>query len=300
MISLFEFNLSCHLRRRKQKLNEVELFRALLDSFNLPSYRCIAEEFHQKAKVRFKPCGPYKKCSKFIKKKQSFVDCELSDIYLVTYDGNSRQIKHTFIQAKYDSRNQVDVICQNGSEAELHQWDLLRRRPKLISGAFKGNQIPKDILNNAAYKSVGSYLFFSKNYDFCYFDASRLKPKTSKPASKAAVKYRCRAAPETVRMFSDVERHISSSSIEFYQHVFDFKVGSPVILGSEKAFLRQMLLYTKASRQEAESGLIDEILGVALEGVELPDQEINLENAVPVRSIIIVKSSPRQDEGNNL
>lgn len=294
---MLEFHFSCNHRKGIKTLDEVELFRALIDSFNFSSNLCIAEEFHQKAKVSFKPCGPYKKSAAFLKKKQDHVDCELSDIYLVAYDSNLRKIKHTFIQAKFDSLNDVDTICKHGSAAELHQWDLLRRRPKLISGKFKGISIPEDILKKAPYKSVGSYLFFSKHYDFCFFDASRLKPKTNKPTSKANIKYRCRAAAETVRSL-DIERHISPSGIEFYQHVYDFKVGSPVDLNSEKVFLKQMLRYTKASRQEVNSELIDEVLGVALEGIDLPDNEINLESPVPVDAIIIVRSFAKSIEGD--
>ena len=177
----FGQQLASELRRRSAKVAfyELPLFRALRDSIISLSGRFRIEEFHGgNHQVRFKGKGSWGRTA---------ARCEISDLLVVTYFRRSDlRIRMTFLQAKR-SRKKLDRLCdempsfhsQLKFSANLEQWDLLSRRPK-VTGVSPFAP-PPNVLSGALLPSVGSFGVFHKDgaqpgVNFFYASADVLRP----------------------------------------------------------------------------------------------------------------------------
>lgn len=245
-------------------VNEVNLFKELIISFRTNSQNSFVKEFHQKSYVDFSPRGPFKSSKKYLNNGGNPVTCELSDIYLVVYCPHQKSLKHTFIQAKYDTKNDCNQILNGGSQAELHQWDLLHFRPQISNGNYKGKSFPANILSSATYPVVGSYVFFDTNRDFCFFSADILKPKSTRSKIKGIVHNYHQVS--SIRQHSlDIEKVICNHSSDFFHSTYSFEIGSPVTSFQDLAYLKSLL---SSLKDESDSKLIDEILKTSLSEID--------------------------------
>jgi hypothetical protein len=174
---------------------EVPLFQAMRKSLkaigNSPDV--VVEEYHGTShQVTFKGNGSYSRnCAR----------CELSDLMVLVFDEEANDARPTYIQAKSERAvpGNADGIADSHLAANLEQWDLLARRPR-IRGVGSFNP-PADLLSSAQLDSVGSFVFFlhsAHGVDIYYAAARHLQMRpgcASRQGKLIAVRDACRCVP---------------------------------------------------------------------------------------------------------
>src|SRR5690606_20545664 len=135
---------------------ELAHFRAMNSSMVTASttdVRVASHEYHgARHQVRFQGYGGYSRPN---------ARCELSDLAVVTFDKKLKKGRLTYIQAKYErlANRHCCSLPPKTLAANLEQWDLLGRRPRLTGGV--GNfSPPPTLLSDAAHDSIGTFVFF--------------------------------------------------------------------------------------------------------------------------------------------
>jgi hypothetical protein len=168
------------------KRGEIDLFRALLQTFRIRK-DALVEEFHgAKSHVIFdakRGAGRPKP------------RCELADLLLIAYRASEpRSARLTWLQAKVTDS---DLSCRRSMSSppsftgNLEQWDLLANRP-LVRGPNRTFQPPDNLLSAAALPSVGSFGVFypvGAGFEMAYFVADCLRPRQNNPSSSGTLQF---------------------------------------------------------------------------------------------------------------
>jgi hypothetical protein len=168
---------------------EINLFRALIASFNALGEDALAHEYHgNKHQVIF---NAMRGAGRPIPR------CELCDVMIIQYSaGNANTARVTFNQVKVTnnvlgcSRPNTAAAPESFS-ANLEQWDLLSNRPA-IRAATTAYDPPSDLLSAALLPSVGTFGVFypsGTGFDFAYYIASDLAPLTNNPGKSGTLQW---------------------------------------------------------------------------------------------------------------
>jgi hypothetical protein len=156
--------------------------------------------------------------------------CELCDLMIITYSNIKKEIRLTCFQAKYERKPKHQDPRQ--FTIDHVQWNLLAKRPDIISGTKK-NTPPPSLLSAALLPSVGSYGFFYRNksdpekFEIFYTVADLLRPKT---LSKA--QYNRGYGVNTFAGFT--ERNATETSKDFARALYSLEIGTPVNIAGER------------------------------------------------------------------
>lgn len=187
----------------------------------------FVEEYHGGGhQVTFKGKGGYSRIK---------ARCELSDLLVVVYDRQTKDARLAYIQAKSERSVPASTSGVHGRRlaANLEQWDLLGRRPK-ITGVGRFNP-PSDLLSGAQLKSVGSFVFFlhgAQGVDIQYAAASdlTLPPRTYSTSSGTLNvppdRCQCRPNPECLSVYG---------SAAFGSFLFGLMIGTPILCSGNPA-----------------------------------------------------------------
>lgn len=208
-----------------KKLNEIELFTKLEDSFvslknSCPEYE-ISIIHGRRSHVSFEVVGDYVRC-----KKGTVVTRELADMMFIVVSPEKKEIRLLFLQNKVGH----DLMYENKFTADLLQLDLLKFRP-----TFNQNGISVDILQKAELSSVGSYgIFYNESgqtykYNMAYSTAEKINP----------IKRNGEGTKRTVRIVGNWEAtsfgrngHIQLDSCcslkSFADGILDMMIGTPI------------------------------------------------------------------------
>lgn len=135
---------------------EIAYFRALQNAFTGISKNYQIEEYHGSSHQIVFNGSAHRWARRTAR-------CELSDLMILAFRKNpSPSIRLSFIQAKFDKASHAHLGArmpkQISLNANLEQWDLLSRRPRLSPANRSFTPMP-DLLSGALLPSVGSFIF---------------------------------------------------------------------------------------------------------------------------------------------
>jgi hypothetical protein len=272
----------------KATFSEVQLFRALIDSFRHLRPRYVVEEFHGfKHQVYFNGAGAWARTP---------ARCELCDVLFVVYRTSPRlELRATFLQAKL-SREPHPTVCHGfpktvpaiDFKANLEQWDLLARRPVVLPVP------PFDIhpfaLSDALLPSIGSFGVFhrkGKAIEFTYASADALSP-VGTPKSKNARLSTTAGSARTRSNAGKIESTYCCCLPMFGDALYSLQIGSPVQSGvgpkgdALASWLGRVL--REYARTAAENSVIAREI---LSSFDLPGEE---GDAGPLPTLVLIKS----------
>lgn len=223
----------------KPAVGEVPLFRELAKYFKKKYCGAIhIIETHQKYYVEFNS-----KCGRVTK--------EISDLWIIVYSPEQKQIRMTFLQAKYKNHKETYNNNQDFKfEAEYFQYELLSQR-RIFTSKGTNNVLPDDILANAQSDSIGSYGVFyhddAGKMNFAFSIASFLQeiktfvcydPKKSIELQFNRTDNWIEKVPNNRNLSnSNVLELINTLDVDFFERcILNLLVGSPV--ESDKVVLR--------------------------------------------------------------
>jgi hypothetical protein len=154
--------------------------------------------------------------------------CELSDLLVITYSMYTRSARLSYIQAKSERATLIPPIERHKFNANLEQWYLLSQRPS-ITGVGKFNP-PSDILSNAILPSVGSFVFFykdySSNFQVFYSTADCLGP-IGAMGRYGKVAYNGNQKDRIIAGYK--ERTFASNNFLFARSLYRMEIGTPLL-----------------------------------------------------------------------
>ena len=212
---------------QKSPFLEIDLFRALNEALVNTSNQIRIEEFHGfNHQVVF--AGKDKWSRKIGR-------CELSDLLIVVFSKKPQPYaRMTFIQAKRSQGNfnLCDEYPQHQKvvkfNANLEQWDLLKRRPFIIG--YPPFDPPPELLNGAILSSVGSFIIFnmknSEEKSFFYISADALKPYGNPSKRNANLVSIAGDCDRKLGAFN--EKRIACCPYIFSEALFSGMIGTPI------------------------------------------------------------------------
>lgn len=223
-LSSFGSQFDTAFHQNTNKLNpgagELALFRALKDTLSSFPGAFRIEEYHGgRYQVTF--TGDRRHA-------RHLARCELGDLMIVTYSSHKPEIRLTYLQAKFE-RHQLGLGCRRLFDANLEQWFLLRKRPR-VSGYGTFNP-PADLLQSALLDSVGSFVFFFKDtnkagFQCHYASASYLQPIGTAPRRYGKVQLKGPCRVHLVKGYKECLAACSNQT--FAQSLYDLQIGTPL------------------------------------------------------------------------
>lgn len=201
---------------------EITLFQAMHKSMEGVA-KCpevVVEEYHgSNHQVTFTGTGTYSRTA---------ARCELSDLLVVVYDRQTMDARLSYIQAKSERIVAANACGIAGSRltANLEQWDLLARRPRISGvGSFRP---PPDLLSSAPLASVGSFVFFlhgAGGVEIQYAAASNLQ----RPPQSVSRNGRLIAGPDRCQCDPSPECLSVYGNADFGVFLFGLMIGTPIL-----------------------------------------------------------------------
>jgi hypothetical protein len=272
----------------KATFSEVQLFRALIESFRHLRPKYLVEEYHGfKHQVYFNGAGAWARTP---------ARCELCDVLFVVYRTTPQlELRASFLQAKL-SREKHPTACSGyptvvpalNFKANLEQWDLLARRPVVLPVP------PFDIhplaLSSAQLPSIGSFGIFhrsGKKIEFTYASADTLAP-VGMPKTKNARLSTAAGTPRTRSVAGNMEATYCCCLPTFGDALYALQIGSPIHAtsgpnGEPLAISLARILREYVRTAGENSTIAREILG----SFDLPSVEGEMG---PLPSLILIKS----------
>jgi len=276
----------------KARFSEVQLFRALMNSFSCMRSGFHVEEYHgAKHQVFFIGNGDWGR---------SPARCELCDLVFVAYRPKPVwQCRVTFLQAKL-SKQKYPVLCRGyparptsiDFQANLEQWDLLSSRPAILG--VPPFRIPPLLLQEAELASVGSFGIFhrsqARSVQFLYSSADVLSVVGS-PKTKHG-RLALTPVPRMSRTTNGYRETVFCCCLgTFAESLYSLEIGTPVrsaASAAEPSALTHWLgeLMQSYLMEHQDSEMAREILS----GLGLIDQAADRLQPMPLPSIVIVKA----------
>lgn len=212
---------------QKSPFLEIDLFRALNDALVNTSSQIKIDEFHGfNHQVVFAGKDNWSR---------KIGRCEISDLLIVIFSRKPQPYaRMTFIQAK---RSQGNFNLCNGYpqhqnvvkfDANLEQWDLLKRRPFIIG--YPPFDPPPGLLNGAILSSVGSFIIFnmknSGEKSFFYTTADALIPYGNPSKRNAKLVSIAGNCDRQIGVFN--EKRIACCPYIFSEALFSGMIGTPI------------------------------------------------------------------------
>lgn len=289
---------------RASNFSEIAQFRALMRAFGTLRGKFAVEEFHgAKHQVYFNGRGAWARDP---------ARCELCDLAILSYsnDGAFRG-RLTFLQAKLEKGLELSdsdlllYLIAGGIpfKANLEQWDLLSRRPDILS--VRPFVAPPDLLSGAALASVGSFGVFHRSSHHCkeagffYASADCLVPDGS-PSTRYG-QLLASAGFHSGRVVDGyAERTFCRDMAAFGSSLFDLEIGTPVedTAGDDpgdasRHKLRRWLARAVASHsagEQRDSAIANELRGI------LPDPGDAGDRPDSVPSLVVIRSERSERE----
>jgi hypothetical protein len=268
---------------------EVPLFRQMRKALIGLSGKFDVEEYHGAAhQVKFAGNGSFARKN---------ARCELSDLMIVTFSSVTNSARLTYLQAKSE-RATLPSVCGRQFSANLEQWYLLEKRPK-ITGVGKFNP-PPDLLASALLPSIGSFAFFYKDpagdFQTYYAAANFLIP----PAiySQRYGKLRAIGSCHVKTTAAHAECLAACGNRSFAESLFRLEIGTPIdrsisqAVGTRSWLAANLRASIRAAQQEdTPSGLAQELLELLA-----PDGNGVGNNSFGAKHVILIKSNVKPNK----
>lgn len=285
--TLFATQFNTHFLNATRKIGygEIPLFREFSKSLLATSNQFKIEEYHG--------CRNQVSFSGDKINARNNARCELSDLMLLVFSADHKNVRLTYIQAKSE-RSFVDIPCKKHFTANTEQWFLLSKRPQ-IQGLGNFNP-PPDLLSNAILPSIGTFIFFHKllNGDCQLFYAVADFLNVSKNLTNRIGKLNSNGYCNTRKIKNYIEITASCNNFEFAYHLYSNSVGSPIIYNKKKVVNNATInwLASGMSALVKQSNNENKILGNELLEV-FRDNEISnsASSSLGARKIIILKTN---------
>lgn len=262
---------------------EVPLFRQMHKAFVGLSGKFDVEEYHGTAhQVEFAGNGSFARTN---------ARCELSDLMIVTFSSVTKSARLTYLQVKSE-RATLSSVCGRQFSANLEQWYLLQKRPK-ITGVGKFNP-PPDLLASALLPSIGSFAFFYKDpagdFQTYYASANFLTPPRiySQRYGKLQT-IACHVKTTTTHL----ECLAACGNRSFAESLFRLEIGTPIdksisqAIGTRNWLAANLRASIRVAQQEdTPSGLAKELLELLA-----PDGNGVGNNSFGAKHMILIKSN---------
>ncbi len=265
--------------------NEIPLFRAMHKCLiGLGNKHFEVEEHHGTShQVKFTGNGSYARMK---------ARCELSDLMIITFSSHAKLARLTYLQAKSE-RATLASVCQREFSANLEQWFLLAKRPK-INGAGKF-QPPADLLSGALLPSVGSFAFFYKDTagDFQTYYAAANYMNIPGSHTQRYGKLQATGPCHVSQSRAHTECLAACGNFAFARSLFRLEIGTPIdhsaplAAQSVRAWLSSIL---RARIQAGQSDVARSNLAQELLLVLGSDIEGNSDGSFGAKHLIIIKS----------
>lgn len=279
---------------------EVDLFRAMMNSFGTLKPKFYIEEFHGfKRQVYFDTSHPWMRPR---------ARCELCDVLFVTYSTTGRfEVRMTLLQAKLSRQSHITNSSAYAGKVEpqffegnLEQWGLLSGRPTLIPTTVFVP--PASLLASAVLPSVGTFGVFHRcatgNVDLFYATADTLNaaaiPKS--PNGRYGKLVTAAGAPAARFISGWGEATYCPSAVEFAASLYKLQIGTPILAaapGTPRIEHRPQLDWVRAvltSHLAAignNSGVARELLSDLGDGAPLPE-------GADVPSVIVLRGERQE------
>lgn len=203
-----------------KNINEINLFKITADILNKTTPTLFVEEVHGKL-------GFVEFNSKYGGKNKVV---EISDLMIIIVSPLHREVKLTFLQAKYQRHiPKKKFISIKGS---LFQWELLSQRPVLTAMLSKYS-LPLNILNFTNYQSISSYGIYyhdkAGEIDMLYTIPEYIAPVSAicnatfnHKIGNSCPDYNC------IIEKRGIETTCTCSIDNFYDELLNFKIGAPI------------------------------------------------------------------------
>lgn len=263
---------------------EVPLFRQMHKALVGLSGKFEVEEYHGTAhQVDFAGNGSFARTN---------ARCELSDLMIITFSSVAQAARLTYLQAKSE-RATLASVCGRQFSANLEQWYLLEKRPK-ITGVGKFNP-PPDLLASALLPSIGSFAFFFKDpagdFQTYYAAANFLTPP--KIYSQRYGKLQAIGPCHVTTKATYPECLAACGNRSFAESLFRLEIGTPIdrsigqATGTRNWLAANLRASIRAAQQEnTPSGLAQELLELLA-----PDGNEVGNNSFGAKHVILIKAN---------